>query len=253
MLIVFVLVGGHYLGLLQPVERGLLTLLEPIGRFGNALTHRSNGNPRTNDATEQRLAELEDRIAELSVENAGLRSSLAAVTELGEQQVFLRERKFSGIHARIFARSSDPTSQVVAIDAGRQDGLAIGAPVIVRNGILIGRVHSLTDTSAQVLLTTDNRSSLTAVMADNPTAQGVVNGVRGLSLSMSLIPQTEELKIGEIAVTSGTDAGVPPGLTLGELDRFEKQQGAVLQSASLRPLFSASRLDAVTVLTGIRP
>lgn len=241
----------HALGILGPVERWIGRGLEPIGRFGRSLVIRPDGLPRGSGQSDVVQADLEQRIADLTSENAELRAALTAAIEAAAQSTFMTERRLAGRQARVFARSADPTVHVVAIDAGSDDGVKVGFPVIVRDGLMIGRIQSVETKSSQVLLTIDNRSSLTAVMSDNPAAQGVISGVRGLSLTMRLIPQSEELRIGEIAVTSGTEDGVPPGLVLGEIDRIEKQPGSVLQSASLKPLYRVSQLDAVTVVTGI--
>jgi len=242
---------GHALGILGPVERWINEALGPVGRFGRSLVIRSDGTPRGSSGETVTQAALEQRIADLTSENAELRTALAAATEAAAQSTFMVERRLIGRQARVFARSADPTTHVVAIDAGTDDGIQVGFPVIIRNGLMIGRIQSVEANSAQVLLTIDNRSSLTSVMSDNPAAQGVISGVRGLSLTMRLIPQSEELRIGQIAVTSGTEDSVPPGLVLGEVDRIDKQPGSVLQSASLKPLYRVAQLDAITVVTGI--
>lgn len=246
-----VLIGGHYLGLLRPVERLIVQALAPLGRSSLALV-RGNGQ-RTTDDLKRRLQELEKRVAKLSVENVTLRQSLEAAHSSGTQQTFLQKRKLSGIPARMFARSPDSTSEYILVDAGKRRGVSPGLPVIIENGIIIGSVTAVDDESSRVLLTTDNRSTFAGVAADNPTAQGSISGVRGLSLRMDLIPQSETLQEGQIVVTSGLDANIPPGLVLGEIDRVEKQPGAVLQSASLRPLFTPARLDAVTILVSSLP
>ncbi len=249
--IVAVLIGAHYLGLLRPIERLIIRALEPLGRSSLALIR--NNDQRTADDTKRRLSELERQVAKMSVENATLRQSLEAARSSNTQQTYLQNRKLSGIQARMFARSPDSTSDYILVDAGKIRGVSLGLPVIIENGIIIGSITALDDESSRVLLTTDNRSTFAGVASDNPAAQGSVNGVRGLSLQMDLIPQSEILSGGQIVVTSGLDTNIPPGLVLGEIDRVEKQPGAVLQSASLRPLFSPARLDAVTILTSPLP
>lgn len=240
----------HYLGALTPIERLLVTALQPVGRTVTSWFNRqssTSGLPPEEGQQERRT--LEQRIADLSVENVKLRAALDAFRELSIQERFLKEKKFSGVPARIFARATDPTSEYVVVDVGKNDGVEIGAPVIVGEGIIVGQVLSVTPDASRILLTTDNRSSFAGVVADNPSAEGVVSGNRGLSLRMDLIPQTEDIRQHQIIVSSGTDANVPRGLILGEVVRVVKRQGALFQSASLRTLYRTSRLDTLTILT----
>lgn len=249
--IVAVLIGTHYLGLLRPIERLIVRALAPLGRY--SLTTIRDNDQQAADDTTRRLEGLEQRVAKLSVENVALRQSLEAAQSFNAQLTFLQNRKLSGIQARMFARSPDSMLEYILVDAGKRRGVGLGLPVIIENGIIIGSVTAVDDESSRVLLTTDNRSTFAGVASDNPAAQGSVSGVRGLSLRMDLIPQSETLREGQIVVTSGLDTNIPPGLVLGEIDRVEKQPGAVLQSASLGPLFSPARLDAVTILVPSSP
>ncbi len=238
----------HYLGALTGLERLLLAGLRPVGRTLTFWLTQPPSDAGSIDEKERQQPDLEQRLADLSVENIELRSALEALGEIAVQQKFLEERRLSGVTGRIFARSADPTSEYVMIDAGLNDGLEVGAPAIVGRAMIIGRVVSVSPDTARVLLTTDNRSSFAGVVADNPAAEGVVSGNRGLSLRMELIPQSEIIQPHQIVVSSGTDARVPRGLILGEIERVEKQQGALFQSATLRTLYQTSRLDAVTIL-----
>lgn len=240
----------HYLGALRPVERVIVRALLPVGRW-TASWLNPTARTSSREAT-ARVAALGQRIAELNVENAQLRSAFEAVTEADEQDRFLATHQFEGVTARIVTRSADPTSEFITVDRGARTGVRHDAPAIVAGGVIVGRVIAVTDDDARVLLSTDNRSSFTGVSLKTPTAQGVITGARGLSLTMELIPQSESITPGDIIVTSGVDSSVPRGLVLGEIDRIEKQDGALFQSASLRPLYQSARLDVITILTVAR-
>lgn len=243
--IVVALIVGHYLGALSPLERLIVIAARPI----NQVALRFPLSSPTPDQLSRDQAALQDQIGRLSVENAQLRASLDAATDGQSQLEFLATRHLAGVTVRVLTRSSNPTSQIIVLDHGADAGITVGSPVVIHDGVLIGLITEVAANSSRVLLTTDNRSSIAGVMADNAAAQGVITGARGLSLKMDLIPQNVELKEGELVVTSGIDPHVVPGLLLGQVERFEKQQGAVLQSASLTPLYAVQRIDAVTVLT----
>lgn len=247
--VVAFLILFHYVGVLRPIERYTLRLLSPIGKASLAIFHRSGHEGLSPAELRQRVTMLEERVADLSVKNVRLEQALDASGEVTQQQAFLQAKNLRGVQAQTIARSPDPTIQYIVSDAGNSRGVRVGSPAIVQNGIVIGTVIAVDDESSRILLTTDNRSTFAAVFIDNQLAQGSVSGVRGLSLRMDLIPISETIREGEIAVTSGVDPNISPGLILGEVDRVEKQQGAILQSASLRPLYTASRIDTLTILT----
>ncbi len=187
------------------------------------------------------------------VQNAGLLADLNAVRQTISQQGFASSRRFRSVQARIFARNPDSSSAYVVVDQGSREGVVAGLPAIVSDGIVVGKVISSTDDTSQILLTVDNRSSFSAVSATNSVAQGVVTGIQGLSLVETLIPQSETVQSNETIITSGIDANIPKGLVLGEIERVEKQQGALFQSAILRTPYVISDLDVITIILGQIP
>ena len=210
-------------------------------------------NAPTTSASSTQITKLEQRVADLIAENAALRSNMGALNASAEQQRFLDDQKRTGVQARVFARSADPTSSYVVINKGSKQGVRTGEPVIIGNGICIGTVISVTDDTARVLLTTDNRSSIASVSATDSGAQGVVTGVQGLSLVMQLIPQLETLSVHDTIITSGIDPVIPRGIVLGDIERIDHQQGELFQSAVLHIPYVASDLDVVTILSSNLP
>jgi len=235
----------HYAGLLNPAER---VLLKGMSWVGEASVSMISG-ARTSSTSSKQLADLEQRVADLIAENVKLRGDIGALNESTDQRRFLDDQKITGIQARIFARSADPTTSYVVVNRGSKQGIRIDEPVITGNGICIGTVISVTDDTARVLLTTDNRSSIAGVSATNSAAQGVVTGIQGLSLVMQLIPQSETLTVHDTIITSGIDHAIPRGLVLGDIERVDYQQGELFQSAVLHTPYVASNLDIVTILS----
>lgn len=231
------------------VERWTMRGLSPIGRtINHAVGSSLIGTSRTDGASSSTVAELQRQITELQVENVSLRSERAALQESGAQQKALTERKLHGIQAHLIARSPDPSTSYVVIDRGAHDGVHQGDPIIIRDGIIIGKVISTTDDTSRVLLSTDNRSSIAGYDVVRATAQGVISGVQGLTMTMELIPQSETIELRDIIVTSGLDPSIPRGLIIGEIERIDRQQGALFQSATLHTPYLNAELDIVTVI-----
>jgi len=247
--IIVVLLTTHATGTLNPIERILLKGISSIGSMSVSWISGAH----TRSAPSQRVAELEQRVAELMAENVKLRGDINALNQSADQQHFINDQKITGIQARIFARSADPTSSYVVINKGSAQGIRAGEPVIIGSGICIGKIISVTDDTARVLLTIDNRSSIASVSASDPVAQGVVTGVQGLSLTMQLIPQSQTLTVHDTIITSGIESSIPRGLIVGDIERVDHQQGELFQSAVLHTPYVASNLDVVTVLSSTTP
>lgn len=195
------------------------------------------------------VPELQRRISELQSENATLRGELFAIQESNVQQKLLTEKKLHGVQARLIARSPDPGSSYIIVDRGGDDGIQQGAPALIRDGVLVGKVISTTNDTARILLSTDNRSSFAGYNIAHPAAQGVINGVQGLTMTMELIPQSEIIDLHDIIVTSGLDPAIPRGFVIGEIERIDRQQGALFQSATLHTPYTNAELDIVSVIT----
>lgn len=248
--IVAATIAAHYLGILQPVERLTLRFLAVVGRSSMQLVRTTLVGIAGDNASNRTAHDLALRVTDLMVQNVRLQEELITLRQSMDQQAFSSERRFRSVQTRIFARSPDPSSSYVVVDRGSRDGIGAGLPAVIGDGVVVGKVISSTDDTSQILLSVDNRSSFAGVSASDAAAQGVVTGIQGLSLTMGLIPQSETVNARDIVVTSGVDGNVPKGLVLGEIDRVEKQQGALFQTATLRTPYVISDLNVITIILG---
>src|SRR5687767_12214327 len=155
-----------------------------------------------NDRLRRELAGAEQRVAELAEaarENAQLRQLLGIADAL-EMQL---------LPVRVISR--DPSNLVweVGIDAGTDDGLETGMPVVGNadgTGALAGTVVSVTNDTARVRLIVDTRSVVIAVDQAS-RALGEVRGQPGGQLVMINVPVTETLEVGGTIVSAGLTSG----------------------------------------------
>jgi len=66
---------------------------------------------------------------------------------------------------------------------------------------------------------------------------------------MSLIPQNEEVAVGDIVITSGLEREVPYGLLIGEVSVVEKELYQPFQKAIISPYFTLQKIQKVLVIT----
>jgi rod shape-determining protein MreC len=196
------------------------------------------------------LAGAEQRIAELTEaarENEELRQ-LLGITESLEMDLF---------PVRIISRDPSNFAWEVGIDAGSDDGIAEGMPVVANAdgaGALAGTVVAVTPDTARVRFVVDTRSVVIAL--DQATrALGEVRGQAGGQLVMTNIPITEDVEVGATVVSAGLTyeaaaSRYPGGLLIGTVQAVEDDPNALTQTAFVRPAFDAASAERLLVVIG---
>jgi rod shape-determining protein MreC len=125
-------------------------------------------------------------------------------------------------------------------------------PVVAADGV-VGRVHTVSGHSADVLLLTDRNSSI-AVRVDRSRARANVRGSGGpgpARLEHAL--RSDDLIEGDALVTSGTDGVFPRGLRVGAVTRVRRAGHGLYQAAEVVPAVDVNRLEEVLVLVSSDP
>ena len=146
-------------------------------------------------------------------------------------------------------------NQSVVIDKGFRDGLVPGLAVVSSTalgtssqGVIIGKIINIKEQIAEVYLVTNRNSKLAAsILGENKTS-GIASGELGLTIKMDFIPQTENIKAGDIVATSGLEPSIPRGLVIGRVTKVNKENNEVWQTAVIEPLVSLNALSIVSIL-----
>jgi rod shape-determining protein MreC len=191
---------------------------------------------RENARLQLELQELQQERAE----NDRLRR-MVALADSGPRRSYLGARV-------IGARLAPAGLQLVTIDKGADDGLTRAMPVVVADGV-VGRVHTLTSHSADVLLAVDRNSSI-AVRVERTRARANVRGLGRPDLCrLDYALRAEDVIEGDLLVTSGTDAVFPPGLPVGRATRMQRAAHGLFQEGAVIPAVDPTRLEEVLVVT----
>jgi rod shape-determining protein MreC len=124
--------------------------------------------------------------------------------------------------------------------------------VVVGEGV-VGRVHEVTGSTADVLLLTDRNSSV-AVRVERSRARANVRGTGspdGCRLEYAL--RSDDMKDDDLLVTSGTDGVFPPGLPVGKITGLNRGGQGLYQRADVKPMVNMTRLEEVLVLVAGEP
>lgn len=196
---------------------------------------------------------LHKKINELLTEQAQLKLRLAEDETLRKQLDFLKTHTYSYRVAHVIGKNLNSQQSSILIDKGVRDGVKEGMPVIVDNGVLIGKISRAEDTISHVLLLNDTKSKIVSSLLSKNTVSGIVQGNFSLGLIFTLIPINELIHEQDLVATSGLEKGIPPGLVIGTISSFEKKPTDLFQSAIVSPLVDYNSMSVATVLIEENP
>lgn len=169
------------------------------------------------------------RLLALEQENTQLHELLQSTPQIAGKVVV----------AQLLAVNLDPSLQQVIVDKGERNHIYVGQPVLDAYGVM-GQVINVGLLTSKVLLLTDGRSAI--------PVQDYRNGVRAIAVGMGSIdklavinvPDTANIRKGDLFVTSGLGMRFPMGYPVGVVNHLEYIAGDRFAKIMLTP---ASRLD----------
>jgi rod shape-determining protein MreC len=253
--ILILLIFLHYLSALKPIEKIIVSGINQGGvvfyNLGSKWGSSFKGSQEERDLKENN-ENLQIQVNELLAEKARWQEVKKENDKLKTYLNFFEDNDYNKVMARVVASdnllSHDVNQSNVYLNKGFEDGLREGMAVINEEGILVGKILSLHDNSAQVCLSINEDCKFAASFSGQSEALGIVQGNLGLSISMNLIPQEYDISVGDLVISSGLEKDIPPGLIIGELSSVTKQSNDIWQEASIEPLYNLSELDFLAVL-----
>jgi rod shape-determining protein MreC len=208
--------------------------------------------PRDVASLRQRNAELEAEVARLQTEVIVLQQQVTEVEIFSALLEFARANpEYSYKGATVIGRDPSPFYRYVIVDAGSNDGILPGMPVVTNQG-LVGRVDAVIAEAARVQLITDSASAVNVRLQASNTEAMLVGSVTG-DLSLDMIPQDAAVQPGDVVLTSGLGGGYPPNLLVGQVVSVRQLEYELFQQASIQPNVDFSRLQFVLIITNFKP
>lgn len=235
-------------------EEVLLTVMAPVQGVFQGMTRMVESNLAF--IREYRL---------LLEENASLREKLAAAATLEARMLELRQEnnrlremlgfrertEYDLIPAEVIARDSSGWFQTIIISRGSYHGVKEDLAVVTSDG-LVGGILSVSRLSSQVLLLTDPRPAVSALVqrSREPGEVGIVESAPGFPgyLKMIKLPREANIQPGDRIISSGLGGVYPQGLVIGYVQEIGEDDDGVLQYALIRPAANFNRLEEVFVV-----
>ncbi len=192
--------------------------------------------------------QLREEIERMKLEQARLSEDANMARRVQALLAFKEQYIDSTVAAQVIGTSGSEQSRVLYIDKGSNDGLKPDMAVITPTGI-VGKIVSVSASSAQVLPINDQLSGVGASLKDS-RLQGILKGASNGTTTLQYIMSDEPVKPGEEVITSGGDRIFPKGLPVGTVASVEPGKDLFL-SIRVIPSARLDRLEEVLVVTKI--
>lgn len=227
----------------SPLQEGSARAIQPLRDGWNwvaDLFHLKSENKRLREEVETLRAAVAEELT-TEAENEELRRLL----QMREDRIYPKGVEF--VMARVIARSTTAWYSTVTINVGSDDGVRPFDAVVNGEG-LVGRVESVTASASQVQLLTDQKSYVDAIVLPG-RAEGLAAGSVTGSMTLRYVDKSEEVKQGQLIVTSGRSGSVfIRGIPIGQVQSVGAQEVQLYQSVTLSPAVDFRKLDIVMVV-----
>ncbi len=198
------------------------------------------------------ISGLKDQLSMITIDEARIQALEEENKKLRGYLSFFETKDLNYVLSNVVARQSflgiNSQEQNLIIDKGRQDGISEGLAVLSELGSIVGKIVEVKESSSLVCLFNNRNCQLAVSILNQDRTLGLTEGEKGLSIKMSLIPQTEEINVNDIVVSSGLDNLIPRGLTLGRIYQIERKGNDIWQSAIIEPVVVFDDLSILAIV-----
>jgi rod shape-determining protein MreC len=194
---------------------------------------------------------LKNTVQSLTQENNRLVEETRLGERLKETLEYKEDAPFETIVAGILAFNMNMWSRTVTIDKGAGEGIEKDMAAITPMGV-VGRVIEVNPHTSRVLLSTDPRSNIEAIV-QRTRVKGVVEGNGFDGLTLKYVRQLDDVTLGDRIVTSGFSGLFPKGLVIGEVTRVEKGADNFFKDIRVNPGVEFKKLEEVLLVAGPLP
>ncbi len=148
--------------------------------------------------------------------------------------------------AEVIGIDPSPWSEVVTINKGSRDGLRKDIAVATHQG-LVGRTIEMAPHYATVLLVTDRRSAVDALI-QRTRARGIVVGKARRLCELRYVDLHADIQVGDTVVATGLGEVYPKGLLIGTVAAVHQKPQGLFHEVEVQPAVDLAQLEEVLAL-----
>lgn len=172
-------------------------------------------------------ANLKAQIATLEAERNRLFEAKLANDRLMELLEIRTRILRESVAATVISNSASSWFRTITVDKGSAAGIHQGMAVITPRGV-VGKVVSVDENTAKVLLLTDHKSGLD-IITQRTRVRGIVSGSVDGEPIVKYMGRNEDVRAGDRLITSGLDGTFPKGLLVGTIVDIEDEAPGLFQ------------------------
>jgi rod shape-determining protein MreC len=236
------MLSDHRMNIGQQARKQLSVVIEPIwwlaslpSRMWSGVDDELATRQALQDSNERLLRELQivnarmQRMGAINDENQRLRDLLNA-TRNGSLQVQM---------VSILEVDLNPYRQRIVLNAGVRQGVKVGQAIMDAGGIL-GQIIEVSDNKSTALLVTDADHAIPVQVARSGFRSIAFGTGEPNALVISDIPQSADIRKGDVLVTSGMGGRFPAGFPVAIVENLSPNETGLFMVGRAKP---AARLD----------
>jgi rod shape-determining protein MreC len=197
---------------------------------------------------------LNRKVMELSLRNSWLQEEHLENQRLRELLKFRSELTYQVTPADLVASEPNRRYFSVLINKGSVEGVKRNMPVVNMHG-LVGKIVEVSPHSSVVQLMIDP-SFRASALDQRSRVYGIIKPGSGFTLRLDNVPLTEDVRVGDVVISSGLGGIFPPGIQIGMVTAVESQETYSTEDGSfgifkmilVNPSVDFSRLEELFVL-----
>jgi len=164
------------------------------------------------------------RLDSIESENQQLRALLHSTAEIRGKVLV----------ARLLAIGSDSFTHLVTLNRGIHDGIFVGQPVMDAYGVM-GEVIRVNPVTSQVLLVNDPHSGVPIEVVRSGIRAIATGDLYTRKLHLLNVPQTADIRVGDLLVSSGMGDNYPHGYPVGQVTMVNRVAGLPFLTIEVEP------------------
>ena len=154
------------------------------------------------------------------------------------------------VAAEVIGKDPSAWFKTVIIDKGETDGLTRGLPVVIAQGI-VGQVVEVSAHYSKVMLIVDSNSAVDSLV-QRTRARGVIKGESTDQCRLDYVLRKNDVRIGDIVVSSGLDGVYPKGLRIGLVSQVIEHDADIFHEVIITPFVDFEKLEEVLVILEVQ-
>lgn len=173
----------------------------------------------------------------LEAENVRLRDLLDSSFKVGDRVLI----------AELISVDLDPYRHQVVLNKGSRNDVFVGQPLVDASGVM-GQIVQVTPFTSTAMLITD-LAHATPVQVNRNGLRSIAVGTGSLQeLSLPHIPNSADIQVGDLLVTSGLGGRFPPGYPVAQVMAITIDPGHAFAQVTARPLSHLDRSREVLLV-----